>query len=177
LTDIYADIDKELGNDNLQTMLNAKELCQAQLLNHQTRNLLSSSLQPNNNNNDTSQITEEYILTQAIENMQSFFTLIGLTEQVNATVEMVGKVFPWMAREISGSDTVCEFPHANSSPRNNGCGINGGGGHDGGHWDLPDEPDEATRQAIEDHNQIDLKLYQAAVQHFELQKRALGLDL
>jgi hypothetical protein len=26
------------------------------------------------------------------------------------------------------------------------------------------------------HNPVDLKLYQAAVQHFELQKRAVGFD-
>jgi hypothetical protein len=41
------------------------------------------------------------------------------------------------------------------------------------HWELPKHPDEATRQAILAHNHMDMKLYEAAVEYFQLQKRAL----
>jgi hypothetical protein len=38
---------------------------------------------------------------------------------------------------------------------------------------LPAHPDDDTRAAIESHNAMDVKLYEAAVQHFEHQKLAL----
>jgi hypothetical protein len=96
--------------------------------------------------------------------------MIGLTEQLNATVQMAGEVFPFMKTNVDWSEKKCELPHRNSSPKNNHCGPSNT------HWDLPAHPDEETRKAIEAHNQLDMKLYEAAVQHFELQKRALGVD-
>ena len=46
-------------------------------------------------------------------------------------------------------------------------------GENGGNWDLPDHPDEETRKVIEDHNQLDIMVYEAALQHFQLQKLAV----
>jgi hypothetical protein len=50
--------------------------------------------------------------------------------------------------------------------------VENGRGKPRTHWALPDQPDEETRRKILQHNQMDLKLYEAAVSYFELQKRA-----
>jgi hypothetical protein len=151
LTDIYDQIDR---NESL-----SGEVCQMQLLNHQTRNLVSFW--------DPSQ--PDVMIEDAIHNMKTFFTLVGLTENMKETADMVGKVFPFMNETIAGSNETCAMPHKNSSPQNNGCAA------DGGHWELPDHPDDATTQAIIDHNPLDVMLYEQAVQQFQYQKMALGL--
>jgi hypothetical protein len=151
LVEIYQDIDTK------QPGLN--QLCIDQLMNHQSSNLLNTEW-------DASADPED-LVAQAIDNMKNFFTVVGLTEQLEATVEMVGHVFPWMNETIAGSGKGCKLTHANGSPKNNRCGP------DNTHWDLPDQPDNETRAAIEAHNQMDMKLYEAAVQHFEHQKLAL----
>lgn len=169
LTDIYDMMDA--GNFS-----QLEPTCYQQLQNHQVANLLSSewfqdynvsaNVAPEDGKDDTSDAR----VAEAIENMQSFFTLIGLTEQLDTTIEIAAQVFPWMKPQVDWSDRQCSLSHANQSPRNNGCGPN----HS--HWDLPNHPDEKTRAAIEAHNQLDIKLYAAALEHFELQKRAAGFD-
>jgi hypothetical protein len=152
---------------NLQAL---EPTCYKQLQNHQVANLLSSEWIHafDGTNNATDSFDDVAMVNEAIGNMKSFFTIIGLTEQLNATVEMASRIFPWMKAHVEWSDRECKLSHANSSPRNNGCGPHGT------HWDLPDHPDEETRRLIEAHNQMDLKLYAAAVEHFELQKQAFG---
>jgi hypothetical protein len=157
LLDIYHDLDSKSPDDFHQ--LGFDKLCIDQLMNHQATNLLTTEWDPNADPED--------LVAQAIDNMKNYFTMIGLTEQLKDTVDMVGQIFPWMNKTIAGSDKVCELPHANASPKNNRCGP------DNTHWDLPDHPDDETRAAIEAHNQMDMKLYEAAVQHFEHQKLAL----
>lgn len=95
-------------------------------------------------------------------------------------MELMSYSFPWLSEKIEtegngdgdkyGSKRQCPFPHSNGSPTNNRCGDNGG------HWNLPSEPDEETRKAIEEHNLLDIKVYEAALQHFELQKEAMALN-
>jgi len=142
-------------------------LCLAQLQNHETANLLSSEWPEG--------ASDDEIVAQAIENLKSFFTVIGLTEELTLSVQILGTVFPWINKTIEGSKVRCSLPHANSSPDNNHCvqvpRTDGGKGYLTYHWDLPSHPDETTRAAIEAHNQLDIKLYEAAVQYFELQKR------
>lgn len=155
---------------------NLKDLeptCYQQLQNHQVANLLSSEWLHlfDGTNNSTYTLDDNAMVDEAIENMKSFFTVIGLTEQLGATVEIIGRVFPWMNATVDWSDRQCTLTHANASPKNNGCGENHG------HWYLPDVPDDETRAVIEAHNQLDMKLYAAAVEHFELQKRAIGYDM
>jgi hypothetical protein len=152
LVEIYQDIDAKKSG--------LEQLCVDQLMNHQTANLLNTEW-------DASTAAPEELAAQAIDNMKNFFTLIGLTEQLNATVDMVGHVFPWMNETIAGSDKACRLQHANASPKNNRCEP------DGSHWALPDHPDDETRAVIEAHNQMDMQLYKAAVLHFEHQKMAL----
>ena len=111
------------------------------------------------------------------------FTMVGLTEDMGNTAKIVGAVFPWLAEEPAGnlstslsspSDdaaaTTCPMPRKNTSPSNNQCGP------DHTHMQLPDHPDDETARLIEQHNQLDLQVYEAAVRHFELQKLALGLS-
>jgi hypothetical protein len=136
--------------------------CLQQLDNHEVANLLSTEGNENASDDD--------LVEEAISNMKSFFTMIGLTEELNTTVKMAGMVFPWLNETVPDSELTCPLPHANSSPKNNACGP----GHT--HWDLPPHPDEETRKVIEEHNQLDLRLYEAAKEHFEMQKRALGLS-
>jgi hypothetical protein len=169
LTDIYADIDQ--GTSQLSRM------CRFQLLNHQTRNLLSTA--PENEIPDSEEQAQE-----AIHNLKNVFTMIGLTEDMPATAAMAAKVFPWLAEKIDWDEAVgqgrisasstlnsnCTLPHSNASPQNNHCSAD----HKS-HWDLPDHPDEETARVILEHNAMDVRLYEAAVVHFEMQKRALGL--
>lgn len=159
LKDYYAFIDNGTVADLYSNPDDAKT-CVAQLLNHQTRNLLTSPM--------SQDFTEEDQAQEALYNLRNRFTVVGLTEQLPLTAQMIGYAFPWLAETVEGSPTQCELPHANASPSNNYCGP------DRSHWDLPPNPDEETRRIIEEHNQKDMKLYEAAVQHFELQKRALG---
>ena len=137
---------------------NPHDTCSTQLMNHQTRNLLTKE-----------EISDEEKVKQAIEDLENFFTFVGLTEEIPSTAAMVGKVFPWMAEHVNGTSTACAFPHANASPSNNRCGPGGT------HWDLPAHPDEETAELIRQHNQLDIQVYEAAVKIFDLQKKALDL--
>jgi hypothetical protein len=157
LLDVYAAIDA--GTSKITSM------CASQLQNHMTKNLLStvrSSITKEGNTNAQDSDEEKEKVQEAIYNMQHFFTLIGLTEQLDTTMELLHYTFPWLNETIAGSAKRCALPHANSSPRNNPCPSA-----------AASEPDEATRQAIEAHNRLDVQVYQAAVQHFELQTKAL----
>jgi hypothetical protein len=172
LKEIYRDLDR--SND-----ANLTRICKLQLLNHQTRNLMSSD--PENEIPSTDEHSAE-----AIANMKNVFTMIGLTEDMPNTTYIAGRVFPWLTERVtSWSDVLdfanqtakefvstdsCVLPHRNASPKNNRCIDNSK------HWDLPDIPDEETTQAIMQHNQLDMRLYEAAVRQFELQKIALGLQ-
>lgn len=160
LTDIYAELDENGITDG------KGRTCQVQLMNHQTRNLLTSPADQN--------FTEEEKLAEALHNINSRFAIVGLTEELPTFATMLGHTFPWLAEhlESDGDDhkNDCKLRHANSSPKNNRCGPRKT------HWNLPDHPDEETRQAILEHNQLDLKIYEAAVKQFERQKRALGME-
>jgi hypothetical protein len=183
LTQIYALIDA--GNAS-KTMT---QMCQLQLLNHQTRNLLTTS----SSNVDVPDSIEQ--VQEAIASLQSVFTMVGLTEDMPNTAKMVAQVFPWLAQRVTdwsvalelpvstdvASATVaataaaptseCTLPHANKSPTNNRCGPGGTT-----HMDLPSEPDAETAAAILAHNGMDYALYQAGVELFALQKLALGIE-
>lgn len=154
LTDVYEAIDS--GED-----AQFDDICVSELYNKQVEHLLSTDFA----NDDP----PEAILAEAIHNMKSFFAVIGITEELKKTALVLGNVFPWMAPKLPGSSQVCRIGQDNTSPRNNRCGPKKS------HWDLPAHPDEATRKAIEKHNQLDLKLYEAAVEYFELQWRALQM--
>lgn len=146
-------------------------ICLAQLTNHLTRNLQSKV-----DNDDWNYRGEDDMrLADAVENVQNRFVVVGLLERLDETVQMLSHSFPWLSPilEDTGSNTSeappreCNFPRVNSSPNNNRCGENGG------HWDLPSTPDEETRQSIIDHNQLDMQLYEVALQQFELQLRVV----
>ena len=165
LKDIYAELDK--GGD-----AGLRDTCRLQLLNHQARNLLLQS--PENGIPDTDDYAEE-----AIHNLKTVFSMVGVTEDMPNTAEIAGRVFPWLAKDVdwknvfdvdtlSGDTSTCSLPHSNASPQNNRC-------RNGKHWRLPDYPDKETAAAILAHNQVDLKLYEAGLKQFKLQKLALGL--
>ena len=157
LTDIYKMIDDGTIHENI-----TDPLCLSQLQNHETANLLSTEWP------EDSSITDQQLIDQATYNMKHFFTVVGLTEELNTTIEILGHVFPWFRTDVEWSERQCKLKHENASPQNNRCGSDGRS-----HWDLPSLPDEETRQAIMAHNQLDLALYQAALEHFELQKLAV----
>lgn len=181
LTQVYQDMD----NGDIDKY--GGGVCLAQLSNHITRNLqknvhvydLDSTLPTslhginnNNNNNSSSGVnsrSEKERLADAIDSIQNRFAVVGIMERLQESIDMLSFSFPWLSEEMEGSNRVCKFPHANSSPKNNRCGPGGS------HWDLPSEPDEETRRAIEEHNQLDMRVYEAALAHFELQKEAMLL--
>jgi hypothetical protein len=162
LTQVYKDID----SSNVQKY--GGGVCLAQLTNHITRNLLK-----NVNVHDLDGVQKEMdkreILEDAIDSIRNRFTVVGIMERLEESIDMFGFSFPWLNEEIEGSDKVCTFPHKNSSPKNNKCGPGGS------HWELPLEPDEETRRVIEEHNVLDIKVYEAALEQFDLQKQAMIL--
>jgi hypothetical protein len=175
LQDVYTDIDNGVGFDS-----DTGKGCANQLRNHLTRNLLLAAPEDSQSNDNTTTTTaieatsdtdrQIVLIQQAIANLNSFFTIVGLTEELDTTARMVGMVFPWLDQKINGSETECPLPRSNVSPENNHCGPDGKS-----HMPLPDYPDEATVKLIEQHNQLDFHIYQAAVKRFNLQKEALGI--
>ena len=161
LTQVYEDI------DNGNTEQYGKGVCLPQLSNHITRNLQQKI---NVKELDTFVMSDEERVADAIDSIQNRMTVVGVIEELDETVKQFSYTFPWLKEEIEGSDKTCTFPHANSSPSNNRC-LEGNK-----HWDLPKEPDEETRKAIEEHNKLDIMVYEAALARFELQKLAIRLD-
>jgi hypothetical protein len=150
------------------------DLCLNQIQNHQVTNLLTSSPHwSNDTNKEDDDDAQTAMIDEAITNMKTYFTVIGLTEKIEETRRILGTVFPWMNETLKGynDDATCPLAHDNSSPSNNRC-IKDDKGHDS-HWDLPNHPDEETRQVILAHNTLDMMLYEAAVDYFELQHRAM----
>jgi len=170
LKEIYQQL--EAGEDT-----GLDKLCLDQIQNHQVNNLLSTEwpLEVTEFDVETDEKhagLSDKMIQEAIENMKDFFTVIGITEEIPATVSILGTVFPWMDIDGSkehGTTSQCKLPHANASPSNNHCG------EENTHWDLPDHPDQETHDLIVKHNAMDMKLYEAAVSYFALQKKALGI--
>jgi len=161
LTDVYDTMDKK----GMKAMKDyGGGVCLGQLTNHITRNL--QSIINNDDWSDHTKDNERFI--DALNNLQNRFVVVGLLDRLDETVDLLSHSFPWLKPELEGTtdEVKCDFPHVNSSPGHNGCGEHGG------HWDLPALPDDATRMAIEDHNKLDMKLYEAAKLHFELQLKA-----
>jgi len=136
------------------------QVCAGQLENHMTRNLIQHSMNG----------LVDDVVQQAIDDIKSFFTIIGLTEDMNSTRIMAGEVFPWLAETYEGSSTTCALTHANKSPQNNRCGPGGT------HMELPSHPSEEEAELIRIHNELDMKVYHAAERQHRLQKAALGLE-
>jgi len=172
LKEIYKVIDETKDDPEARSKSGFDKLCLDQLQNHEVNNLLSTEWAQ-----EVSEVKEDdhemhdKMVQEAVENMKQFFTVIGITEELVETANIIGTVFPWMNSTVTGEDTSssCTLPHANASPKNNRCGEGST------HWDLPDKPDQETYDLILKHNKMDMDLYEAAVAYFELQRRALGL--
>jgi hypothetical protein len=189
LIDVYKNIDN--GNiDQYNT-----GVCVPQLSNHITRNLLTN-LTIDELNHDNSSMSEDEKVKDAIYSIRNRFTVVGIIERLKESIELFSYSFPWLSVDIrtseyfqdwdmhltgSGSSIsgigsgnkdpmICEYPHQNSSPSNNRCGENGS------HMDLPAHPDEETKKAIMKHNLLDMQVYLAALDHFELQQRAMNWE-
>lgn len=161
LKQVYKDIDnQDAGHYGVG-------VCLTQLQNHITRNM-----QKNLNVKDLDKIllSDEERVADAIDSIKNRFAVVGVIEQLEETLKQFTYTFPWLKEEIEGSAKKCPFPHSNGSPKNNRCGPNGS------HWDLPAHPDAETRKAIEDHNRLDILVYEAALARFELQKKAIRLE-
>jgi len=187
LKDIYKAIDA--GNSTVDMGLD--KLCTDQLQNHEVHNLLSTewpveASQIKGDDDTENADTRHGMIQESIDNMKRFFTVIGITEDLDTTAALLGQVIPWMNHTTttptatnsttssssvgtSSSSTSCQLPHANASPSNNRCAA------DSTHWDLPKQPDQETYDLIVKHNSMDMELYSAAVSYFELQKRAFNL--
>jgi len=165
LLEIYEAMEESRdGNNTKLHALGLNGQCLDQLQNHQVTNLLSTRRSQSSSVDDMSRLRE------AVHNLQHSFTILGLTEELPLTLEIAGKVFEeWLPGEVPWSHRSCKLEHRNASPSNNRCRPGNT------HWDLPSHPDDATRRAIERHNQLDLELYHVARKEFELQREALGL--
>jgi len=141
-------------------------LCMSHLKDKQVRNLVSQDLPED--------ATDEERVQNAIANMKSKFTLVGITEQMEATEALLVNLFPWLDGHLERSNATCSMEHTNRSPRNNGCLVDKKTKQ---MLHMPvskHPPDEETRRVIEEHNQLDMKLYEAALEHFEVLKQAIG---
>jgi len=169
LKDIYQKL--ENGEDT-----GLDKLCLDQLQNHEVNNLLSTEwplevTQLDIENNIEHVDMSSKMVQEAVDNMKNFFTVIGITERLPETASILGTTFPWMNLEASekyGTTSQCALPHANASPKNNRCGEGNT------HWELPKQPDEETYNLIAKFNSLDLELYEAAVEYFEMQVDALA---
>jgi len=161
LKQVYKDMDE--GNTDKY----GPGICLPQLSNHITRNLQKNI---DVKNLDTINLSDSERVADAIDSIQNRFTVVGVIERLQESIELFSYSFPWLSEEMEGVQKKCPFPHSNASPSNNHCG------EDGGDWDLPNHPDDDTRKAIEEHNQLDIKVYEAALQHFQLQKQAMILN-
>jgi hypothetical protein len=170
LKEIYQKLEK--GEDT-----GLDKLCLDQLQNHEVNNLLSTEwplevTQLDIENNIDHLDLSSKMVQEAVDNMKDFFTVIGITERLPETASILGKTFPWMSLEGNedyGTTSQCDLPHANASPKNNRCGEGNT------HWDLPKQPDQETYDLIAKFNVLDMELYEAAVEYFELQVEALKL--
>jgi hypothetical protein len=91
---------KHVDNGTVEELFDRKDdakLCVAQLLNHQTRNLLTSRMFQG--------FTEEDQIHEALYNLKNRFTVVGLTEELQLSVQMMGQVFPWLAEHMECSCT------------------------------------------------------------------------
>ena len=159
LIDVYKDID----DGNTQDLT---PMCIQQLNNHMTANLLSTSSSRSIYDPEDDR-TEDEMVEEAIHNLKTFFTMIGLTEQIQTTFDIMGYTFPWLNETIVGSERKCSLPHSNASPASNKCT------RDDPNLSYDKEPDDETRKVIEAHNSMDIRVYDAAVELFEQQKRAI----
>jgi len=135
-------------------------VCGSQMLNHQTENMLSAVTRAKEAN-----LSEQELIDEAINNMKTRFTLIGLTGHFKESLEMITKVFPFLAENLTVAtggqinDTVtCRVPHANEG-RPPTCGTL--------------VLDDSIRQLIINHNKRDMQLYAAALVQFEKQRQIL----
>lgn len=163
LTQVYKDIESGVAFEEGRY---GGGVCLPQIMNHITRNMQKNI---DVRDLDTVELSKEERLADAIDSIQNRFTVVGVIEQLEETIEQFSYSFPWLSEELEDQDKVCKFPHSNGSPSNNHCGENGG------HWNLPDEPDEETRRVIEQYNDLDIKVYEAALKQFEWQKVAMRL--
>jgi len=142
-------------------------LCMSHLKDKQVRNLVSQDLPSN--------ATDEERVNNAIANMKSKFTLVGITEQMEATEALLVNLLPWLAEHLDRSNDTCSMEHTNRSPQNNGCRVDKVTKRMM-HMPVAKHPDEETTKKIIEHNQLDMKLYEAALEHFELLKKAIGYE-
>lgn len=179
LKEVYEDI------DNGNTSGYGSGVCIPQIVNHFTRNLLTN-LTVDELNGYASQMTEAQMVRDAIHSIKYRFTVVGIIERLEESLKLFSYSFPWLSEDFYDNEYYsetqeyyekykntlrkCEFPHANASPSNNGCGEN----HS--HMKLPSQPDEETRKIIEEHNKMDIQVYEAALEHFEMQKRAMEYE-
>jgi hypothetical protein len=145
LAKIYEKIDAG-GHANL-----LRPNCQNQLRNHLVRNMLANKV-------DDAVALNRASLAEAVEHLSTF--VLGLTDRLQESAAAMQKVFTFLQG--------CELQHANESPVNNGCGPGGT------HLPLGDHPDNETEALILAHNELDMELYEAALEQYDLQMRLLA---
>lgn len=150
--------------DNGTSTLN-KGTCDRQLLNHQTANLLTSFYKQEGNLS-LAPAEEEALIQEALYNLRHKFTLIGLTDEIVETIDMIGRVFPVLAQNLSLASAGavedpngCTLKHANAG-RPSKCGTM--------------ELDNETIAIIIAHNQRDMRLYEAAQELFAMQRQVMA---
>jgi hypothetical protein len=82
--------------DNHTTSTDLKPNCLDQLQNHEVANWLSTDW-------DDEASDDDDLLNEAIANLKTFFTDVGLTEELNTTVQIAGRAFPWMQNHVMSS--------------------------------------------------------------------------
>lgn len=114
------------------------------------RNMLEDEVIPEVNNNMTRMIAglddngplhSREVLDQAIENMETRFLFVGLSESLDDGLRLLGRQLGWRQRS--------EVPQLNQAPN-----------------DLREAIDEVTWAAIEGLNELDLELYEYGQQRF-----------
>ena len=126
-------------------------MCQSQLINHQTRNLLSTTTDDSDEVSYAFHYTPEQV-QNAIDNMQNVFTMVGLTEDMITTARMVGQVFPWLAEDLLATLSDMSQSSSSSSSSNSSNKDDDDKGEPANFWDpvfrIMGEPDEKNAPKV-----------------------------
>ena len=89
-------------------------------------------------------------LERAQENLRAHFSFVGLTEEFDASISLLGRIFGWSVPFYVKRNVTARKPRSSSV-------------------------DVETRSLLRDANAFDLKLYEYARNLFEAQRRAGGV--
>ncbi len=154
-----------LDNGTLGSLASTTDVCQRQLSNYVTQFFTGRQLRgvavPYSVLH-TPQDEQRALVNQAWFNLWNRSTLLLQTDYLTEDgLPLLQQLAPDLFG-TSAEDAPCQYEHDNASPDVGPCKVK-----------FPDEPDDATREAILQHNMLDMLIYRSSLRIYDLQKRVL----